>query len=124
MGMFEKAVRMKLRFNHKGLCSVEDLWDLSLENLDTMYGTMNKELEQLQGTSLLRTRKPEEEVIVLKMNIVSHIVSIKLQEKADKEARREKAERKQMLMGILEEKQNAEYRSMSKEDIMKLINDM
>ena len=32
--IFEYAVRNKVRFPFKGMISVEDLWDLSLTNLD------------------------------------------------------------------------------------------
>ena len=54
--MFETAVRTKMRFPFKGVVSVEDLWDLSVENLDTVYKTLNSELKKATEESLLNTK--------------------------------------------------------------------
>ena len=47
MNIFERAVREKTRFNYKGLISVEDLWDLSLEKLDAIWCELEAELEKI-----------------------------------------------------------------------------
>ena len=39
--MFEIAARNKFRFPFKGMISTEDLWDLSVENLDNVFKTLN-----------------------------------------------------------------------------------
>ena len=49
MNIFERAVREKTRFAFKGSIGVEELWDLSLTNLDTIYGNLETELEGLLG---------------------------------------------------------------------------
>lgn len=44
--MFEKASRIKLRYStNRGVLSVEDLWDLSLEQLDPIAINLNKSLK-------------------------------------------------------------------------------
>ena len=55
--IFEVATREKFRFNFKGLISVEDLWVLSVENLDFIFKGLNKELKQVNEESLLNTKQ-------------------------------------------------------------------
>ena len=42
--IFEYATRNKIRFPFKGMISVEDLWELTPTNLDTIYKTLNKQV--------------------------------------------------------------------------------
>ena len=42
MGLFENATRKQYRFPFKGLISVEDLWKLSLDDLNTVWKTLKK----------------------------------------------------------------------------------
>ena len=41
--MFEVAVRNKFRFPFKGVISVEDLWDLSVQQLDGIFKTLKSQ---------------------------------------------------------------------------------
>ena len=63
MNIFERAVREKTRFAFKGSIGVEELWDLSLTNLDTIYGNLETELEGLPKKSLLSTNSKQREEI-------------------------------------------------------------
>ena len=55
--MFEKASRMKLRFNtQRGVLSVEDLWDLPLIQLDNIAIALNKKLQESKTESFIKTR--------------------------------------------------------------------
>lgn len=58
MELFEIAIRNKYRFPFKGWISTEDLWDLSVQNLDSIFKTLNKEFKTTGEESLLGTRPP------------------------------------------------------------------
>ena len=78
--MFEIAVRSKMRFPYKGQISVEDLWDLDVNALDGVFKTLNGKVKVSQEESLLQTRSKESEELMLQIEIVKHIVSVKLAE--------------------------------------------
>jgi hypothetical protein len=121
MKMFEKATREKLRFQHKGLLSVEDLWDLNVNELDTIYRSLNKQQKSVQEESLLETRSKSNTTLDLQIDIIKHIVTVKLNEKAEQESRKEKSEKKQKLMSILAQKQDADLQNKSAEELQKML---
>ena len=51
MSIFEKATRGKMRFQFKGLVSVEDLWDLSVQDLDKIFKSLNSQKKQIGRAS-------------------------------------------------------------------------
>lgn len=72
--MFEKATRLKLRFPYKGACTVEDLWDLSVTALDSVYKALRNAQKEMDGESLLSEKK-ENLTLALQVDIVKHIVT-------------------------------------------------
>jgi len=104
--MFEKATRQKFRFHTaKGNCSVEDLWDLPLEALDSLYRELNGELREQQEESLLNEKQDASETLQTKIDIVKCIVNTRLEERRQKEAEVERKRKKQKIMEIIEQKQ-------------------
>lgn len=83
--IFEYATRNKVRFQFKGQILVENLWDLSLANLDSIYKELNKQSKHSEEESLLNIKTQEDELLNVQIAIVKHIVSVKL---AEKEARK------------------------------------
>lgn len=124
--MFEKAVRMKLRFDYKGSLSVEELWDLSVQELDSIYKTLNTKLKTSNEDSLLASGKKTKETaeLELKVELVKHIVAIKLDEQAAKKKTADNKAKKQKLLEVLERKQNQAVENMSEDDIKKLIDEI
>lgn len=122
--MFEKASRMKLRFNCKGLCSVEDLWDLPLRALDAIFKDLNSHKKAQSEESLLDIKTQADEFLDLQIGIVKHIVNVRLQEQKSNEDAAAKAARKQKLLGILADKEDEALKNMSEEEIKKVLSEM
>ena len=122
--MFEKAVRMKLRFNYKGLLSVEDLWDLSVSSLDQIFKSLNAQLKAQKEESLLDVKTEEEDGLALKVQIIKYIVKTKLDEADARETKALKAEKKQKLLKVISEKKEKVLYDMPVDELEKLVNDL
>jgi hypothetical protein len=104
--MFEKASRIKLRFNSsKGRLSIEDLWDLKLKELDDLTRAIYQELKE-KGEKSFITETPEiDEKLQLKFDILKHIILIKLDEQAAAENAFKIKMRKQQILEIIADKE-------------------
>lgn len=124
VNLFEVATKNKMRFPYRGSISVEDLWDLSLTALDSVFKTLNAQVKQSKEESLLSTKSKEDEVLENQIETVKYIVSVKLAEKAEREEALEKKEKKQKIMQIMATKQDEALRSASMEDLQKMLNEL
>ena len=122
--MFERAARLKVRFNHKGMCTVEDLWDIPLKSLDSIYKGLNAQLKDQKEESLLLTRSPADEILDLQIAIVKHVVTIRLQERKDRNNEVAVAAKKKKVLGIIADKQDEDLKNMSVEDLTKMASEM
>lgn len=122
--MFEYATRNKVRFPFKGLISVEDLWDLSLMNLDSIYKTLNKQVKQSEEESLLNTRTTVDKELDVQIAIVKHIVAVKLAEQEAREKASAKKAQKQKIMAIIASKQDEALQNSSVEDLQKMLDEL
>lgn len=118
--IFEQAVRGKYRFPFRGLCTVEDLWDLNVINLDTIYKELNKQKKDNSEDSLLETSSEDVRLNDM-IEIIKHIVSVKQKEKADKVLERERKERNQMIMNIIKDKEYEDLKSKSISELMGIV---
>lgn len=119
--IFEQAARMKVRFNHKGVCSVEDLWDMPLSALDAIFKALNQEAKAQSEESLLAVKTATSAELDLKLAIVKHVVKTRLEEKAAYEQAKANADRKNTILGIIAEKQNESLKNMSIDELKKLV---
>jgi len=124
MNIFEQATRRAIRFESaKGDLSVEQLWDLPLQSrnqfdLDTVAKTVNRQLNAVTEESFVSVREnPAKETLSLKLEIVKHIISVKLQEAEEARNRATKASEKEKLLRLLDEKQNEALRALTPEEI-------
>jgi hypothetical protein len=119
--MFEYAVRNKLRFPYKGMISVEDLWDLNVRELDTIFKTLNAQVKKSQEESLLETKSKEDETLAVQIDIVKHIVRIKQDEEAARLFAKERKEKQQKLMELINKKQDEDLNNKSIEELQAML---
>lgn len=122
--MFVLATREKYRFPYKGMVSVEDLWDLSVQNLDGIFKALNSQVKSVQEESLLDTKSFEDKELEAKIEIVKYIVGIKLAEADQRKQARAKSEQKQKIMAILADKQEEELHGKSVEELKAMLDNM
>jgi hypothetical protein len=123
--MFEKATRLKLRIStDKGYLSVEDLWDLSLQNLNRIAKVLNKDIKESDEEDFLEETTEKDTIAKLKFDIVLYILKIKKQEFENLKNLQAKKLEKEKLLNILDEKQNESLKNLSIDEIKKKINDL
>lgn len=126
--MFEKASRMKLRYEtSQGRITVEDLWDLPLTStiankphLDGIARGLHTQLKNTEDVSFVTKNKNVDESLQLKFDIVKHIIDIKLKENEKKDELRANKEKKQKIQALIERKKEDQLAETSLEDLQKM----
>ncbi|WP_099467827.1 hypothetical protein [Konateibacter massiliensis] len=122
--MFILATRNKMRFPYKGMVSVEDLWDMSVSALDSVFKNLNSQKKQAEEESLLNTKSNADEELELQIEIVKYIVSVKLSEKETREKANIMREQKQKIMQIMATKQDEALQNASFDDLQKMLDEL
>lgn len=119
--LFKVAVKKKYRFNFKGQLTVEDLWDLSVEDLDKIYKNLKSQQKNASEESLLDTVTKEDRELSNKIEIIKSIVTDKLAaaERAKKAA--EKKAQNQRILEIMADKQDAALKEKSLEELQAML---
>lgn len=129
--MFEKATRLKLRFSTPvGPVVAEDLWDLPLTstrgrpNLDDVARDLHKQLKSGDDVSFVTKAQKSDEIVQLKFDIVKHIIDVRLVENEAAAKKKEIAEKKQQILGLIANKENAALAEKPIEELRKLVEAM
>jgi len=122
--MFEIATRSKMRFPFKGLISVEDLWDLNVESLDSVFKILNSQVKQANEESLLEVKTKQDTELEIKIEIIKYIVKLKVQEEALKLAAKEAKELEQKILEILSEKQDERLKNKTVDELKAMLNEL
>ena len=123
--LFEMASQFKFRYPYKGMITTEDLWDLSMSQLDTVYKALNKELNVTQEDGLIITKSADEGVkaneLRNKLEIVKYIFNHKQQAAELQRIAAENAAKKQHILGILAQKKENALQNMSEEELTQML---
>lgn len=123
MSIFEQASRQKLRFpSLKGELTVEQLWDLPLQSksgfdLDTIAKSVSRDLKAVTEESFVIETSPANTTLVLKLDLMKHIIAVRLAENAAAVNRAARAAERQKLLGVLADKQDESLKALTPEQI-------
>lgn len=122
--MFETAIRNKFRFTFKGSITVEDLWDLNINQLDLIYKDLMSESKKANEESLLATKSKNQETLEVKIAIIKYIVNTKLEQINEIKKEKEVKEQKQKIMSILNDKQDESLKNKSVEELQEMLKNL
>ena len=122
--IFEVATRHKFRFPFRGSISVEDLWDLTPENLDVIFKSLNSQKKKASEESLLSTNTSEDFELNTMIAIVKHIVSVKLDEISARNRAKAKREQQQKILSILNAKEDEALQNKSIDELQAMLEDI
>ena len=123
MNLFEIASREKYRFPYKGLISVEDLWDLTLPQLDGVYKALSKEVKT-QGEDSLMAEAITDKKLSNMIEIVKYIFSVKQQEADARKTAAENKRKRERIAEVLAQKEDEALHNMSADELKKLMSDL
>lgn len=122
--LFVTATKEKYRFPWNGSISTEDVWDLSPTQLDSLYRKLLAESEKIKGESLLKKRSAAETELSNKLEVVKAIFEAKQAEADAQKERAANAQKKQRIMAIIAQKQDAALEGMSVDDLEKMLDEI
>lgn len=119
--LFVLATRKKFRFPYKGMISVEELWDLSITELDKIFKVLNSEMKQMQEESLLSKKSEKDMELEGKIHIVRYIVKIKQDQITEKTLAAAAKAQKEKIEKIIAAKKDKDLESMSIDQLEALL---
>lgn len=122
MSAFKQATREKVRFQtSKGSLSVEQLWDLSLSDLDTLAVSLQEAYDKSKGKSFLDKRTTKDKALKLQFDVVLEVLQDKKsEEEAAKEAAEIKIHNQKIFDAIVKAEEN-ELAGKSKKELEKML---
>jgi len=131
MTIFEKATQEKFRYpSTKGLLTTEQLWELPLTaksgfSLDDVAKAVNAELKAIATESFVATEtNPAKATLETKLEVVKHVIAIRLAEDQAAKAAAAKKLEKEKLLAVLGRKQDAVLENLTEADLLARINNL
>jgi lipoate synthase len=115
--IFKYAAKNALRFPYKGMASVEDLFDLGLNELDNIYKTLKKQQKNDAGESLIEDKTPQDTQLEVKLAIVKEIFDDKKMALDKSKKAAEKKAQAQKILSIMNRKQDEALQNMSMKEL-------
>lgn len=118
MDIFAQASQQKLRFGTgKGQLSVEDLWDLSVQELNTAAIALDAQIATTGQQGYLRVKSTADTKLTLQRDIVVYIISYKLDQQDAVAANRSLTQQQKELAELIHAKKQQARANKSLEEL-------
>lgn len=112
--MYKEASRLQLRVQtNKGLLSIEQLWSLSVADLDALAVSLEDEYKASGKKSFLTVRSVKDKTAKLKFDIVLDILNTKVEEAEVAKQKKDDKEHNDKIFKLIAEKQEAGLSKLS-----------
>lgn len=120
--MYKEASKKKTRFiTSKGTLSVEQLWDLSITDLDVLAVKLDEDYKNSKGKSFIEKRTTKDKDIKLQFDIVLDILNTKVEEADAVREAKDIKEHNQKILTLISEKKDDELKGKSVKELEKLL---
>src|SRR3990167_9994084 len=120
--MYKQGSKQKLRFTtSRGSLTTEQLWDLSLTELDALAVSLEEDYKESGKKSFLTAKSEKDKTAKLRFDVVLDVLTTKVDEA---EVARDKAERKaknQKILSLISEKQDENLKKKSVKELERML---
>lgn len=114
MDNFKLASQQKLRFQtNRGVLTVEQLWDLPLQELDTLAVSLQQAHEQSAPKSFLNKKTTKDKVVKLRFDVALDVLNTKAEEAQAESEALEVKEHNKKIIELIAEKQDESLKGKS-----------
>ena len=119
MSIYKRATKKKLRIQTSvGMLSIEQLWDLPLEALDTLAVSLEKAYKESGSKSFLnKTKAVKDADLKLTFDIVLDVLETKQKDAAKSMKAADTKAHNQKILGLIAKKKEGEMEEMSVEEL-------
>lgn len=123
MEIFKKASKLKLRFTTTvGVLSVEQLWDLSVQQLDKLAVSLEQKKEESTAKSFIKKTSETNPLAELRFLIVLEVLNTKVAENEKAVLRQQRKAEKEKLLQLIQDKKEGAMNQLSIEELEKRLN--
>lgn len=118
MDNFKSASQQKLRFQtNKGMLTTEQLWDLSLEDLDTLAVSLENEYKQSDKKSFLTKVSVKDKATKLRFDVVLDVLNTKSEEMHTATEAREVKEHNKKIIELISQKKDESLKNKTVKEL-------
>lgn len=118
MDIYKQANRLGLRFNtNRGLLATEQLFQLSLADLDALAVSLDTEREKSGKKSFIRETSAGDEIAKLKFDVALDVLNTVMKEQKDARESLDNKRKNEKILALIAEKQDGALKEKTVEEL-------